>query len=118
MRPAHLSMLFPVGIRALLALIGCVGRALKVGAIDKKTKRELDGGAPITEAAVTRQGGDGSPARGKSEPAPGAQRLGRGPTPAAGRVGRRPETRVAKPDEVFGGREGPGYQAAIGNIRR
>src|SRR5262249_30841660 len=33
-------------------------------------------------AAVTRQGGDGSRARGKSEPALGAQRLGRGPTPA------------------------------------
>ena len=33
-------------------------------------------------AIVTRQGGDGSPAQGKSEPAPGAQRLGRGPSAA------------------------------------
>jgi hypothetical protein len=40
------------------------------------TKWELDGGRPITEAAVTRQGGDGSPERGKSEPAPSPRERG------------------------------------------
>jgi hypothetical protein len=33
-------------------------------------EKGLDGSRPITEAIATRQGGDGSPARGKSEPAP------------------------------------------------
>jgi hypothetical protein len=33
-------------------------------------KKGLDGSRPITEAIATRKGGDGSPARGKSEPAP------------------------------------------------
>jgi hypothetical protein len=35
-------------------------------------------------AIVTRQGGDGSPEWGKSEPAPGAQRLERGPSASEG----------------------------------
>jgi hypothetical protein len=45
-------------------------------------EKGLDGSRPITEAIVTREGGDGSPARGIREPAPGAQRLERGPSAA------------------------------------
>jgi hypothetical protein len=33
-------------------------------------EKGLDGSRPITEAIETRQGGDGSPERGKREPAP------------------------------------------------
>jgi hypothetical protein len=58
-------------------------------------EKELDGGRPIKEATATREGEDGSPARGKREPGPRAQRVGRGPRINSGRGGRRRASRQA-----------------------
>jgi hypothetical protein len=65
----------------------------------KWNSKRLDDGAPITEATVTREGGDGPPERGKTGPAPCAQHIGRGPTPAhAGRGRETPKNRAK--DEI------------------
>ena len=55
--------------------------------------------AGAASAIVTRQGGDGSPAKGKREPAPRALRVERGPPPVQAGGGRRPALNENAPPE-------------------